>query len=217
MRAVDILWRMAYGPKGGGSPTPPTPSGTVIFDGDVEWSYYEDDNIWVSTFTPDNEPLSYVKNVRLTLNGSDIDGVYEDMVMAFPDMDNSVAQVMYDDAWMIGSFNETEPEAHIKIVQADPEWTTLYSGNVTVNEYLDVNLSDNAPAIEAGYPVRGTINGTDVFAIATANSTYNKADFDNVNCYVLGNSVGALYFHAPEAGTYSLNLEVVEPSVTAPN
>lgn len=117
MRAVDILWRMAYGPKGGGSPTPPTPSGTVIFDGDVEWQEVtEDYTYYLATFVPQNE-FQLQGTVTLTLNGVDIEGQDDgNRFYAFPNFDEPMAMIQYADQWMIMSLSEAE--SHIKIVQA---------------------------------------------------------------------------------------------------
>ena len=198
MRAVDILWRMAYGPKGGGSPTPPTPSGTVIFDGDVEWTYNDEFQIWMATFIPENEPSGDAHHVTLMLNGSDIDGVSDGTDMGFPDLEEPVAQVIYDEPnWMIGCFLESKPDAHIKILQETMQWYPLYTGTVSViyqdHDFIGAFLSD--ANIKGGEQVRGTVNGVSVSG--TFDEFGSRCDFDGTTMYVFYRDANESYYFGP--------------------
>lgn len=93
---------------------------TVIFDGDVEWTYVsEDHTYYLATFVPQNE-FQLQGTVTLTLNGVDIEGQDDgNMFYAFPNFDSPMAMIQYTDQWVIMSVSEAD--AHIKIVQAEPE------------------------------------------------------------------------------------------------
>lgn len=93
---------------------------TVIFEGDVEWQERQDVGThWRASFVPQND-FQQDGTVTLTLNGNDIEGVFDEGAYLFLRDGTPVAFIVLDEhttQYIIDSM--VEPDAHIKIVQAE--------------------------------------------------------------------------------------------------
>jgi hypothetical protein len=197
---------------------------TVIFDGNVEWTYNQDAGGYMAKIDAQSEILLY-SELDVTVNGENYVGYYTSQESPMIDVgdDVSIVHVVDDpdmeDGWYIVVLAESEPGTSVRIVQNPMEWTLFYSGNVTTvyDSESDMNFGyfERANDYIGEAPVRGTIDGNAVTGTFFGEENESNIEFDEY--YSLSTSDNVHWsFYAPTAKMYSLSIEYLPITNTEP-
>ena len=192
---------------------------TLIFDGDVEWSYYDEQQMWAAFITPDNA-LSQAGQIIVTFEGDEYEAVYlSPSTYGLYKNGEVIAQLIMLsenlDSFVLASLSEpTDP--HVKIVQDEPVGYPFYSGTLEVTSHENENYATFEPnlagvSIDEINALFGTINGDYVES--------NIASLNFGNGYEISVVQNVWRFFASEPGNYAVDLqyELKTPSPPGPS